>query len=89
MYIYITIYVYICIYMYILKKSRGKIEAFLKLYSNASINSSLKGGGTALIGTHQLHLQGFLPICRGASLIRNSAPLGPHSRTMPRTLRWS
>ena len=27
--------------------------------------------------------------CRGTSLIRNSAPLGLHSRTMPRTLWWS
>ena len=26
---------------------------------------------------------------RGASLIRNSAPLGPYSRTMPRALKWS
>ena len=25
---------------------------------------------------------------RGTSLIRNSAPLGPYSRTMPRALRW-
>ena len=26
---------------------------------------------------------------RGASLIRNSAPIGPFSRAMPRALRWS
>jgi hypothetical protein len=26
---------------------------------------------------------------RGTSLIRNSAPLGPYSRTMPRALWWS
>ena len=26
---------------------------------------------------------------RGTSLIRNSAPLGPYSRTMLRALRWS
>jgi len=26
---------------------------------------------------------------RGNSLIRNNAPLGPYSRTMPRALRWS
>ena len=26
---------------------------------------------------------------RATSLIRNSAPLGPYSRTMPRALRWS
>ena len=26
---------------------------------------------------------------RGASLIINSAPLGPYSRTMPRALWWS
>ena len=26
---------------------------------------------------------------RGTSLIRNSAPLGPYSRIMPRTLGWS
>ena len=26
---------------------------------------------------------------RGTSLIRNSAPLGPYSRTIPRTIRWS
>ena len=26
---------------------------------------------------------------RGASLIRNSAPIGPYSRTMPRVLLWS
>ena len=27
--------------------------------------------------------------CRGTSLMRNSAPLGPYSRTMPRAPRWS
>ena len=27
--------------------------------------------------------------CRGTSLIRISAPVGPYSRTMPRTLQWS
>jgi hypothetical protein len=26
---------------------------------------------------------------RGSSLIRNSLPLGPYSRTMPRALWWS
>ena len=26
---------------------------------------------------------------RGTSLIRNSAPLGPYSRTIPRVLWWS
>ena len=26
--------------------------------------------------------------CRGTSLIRKSAPLGPHSRKMPRALWW-
>jgi len=26
--------------------------------------------------------------CRGNSLIRNSAPLGPYSRTVPRGLGW-
>ena len=26
---------------------------------------------------------------RGTSLIRNSAPLGPYSRSMPRALWWS
>jgi len=26
---------------------------------------------------------------RGTSLIRNNAPLGPYSRTMPRALWWS
>ena len=26
---------------------------------------------------------------RGTSLIKNSAPLGPYSRTVPRALRWS
>ena len=26
---------------------------------------------------------------RGTSLIRNSAPLGPYRRTMPRVLGWS
>jgi len=29
------------------------------------------------------------PLYRGTSLIRNSAPLGPYSRTMPRALWWS
>ena len=29
------------------------------------------------------------PSYRGTSLIRNSAPLGPYSRTMPRALWWS
>jgi hypothetical protein len=29
------------------------------------------------------------PASRGTSLIRNSTPLGPYSRTMPRALRWS
>ena len=27
--------------------------------------------------------------CRGTSLIRSSAPLGPYRRNMPRALRWS
>ena len=27
--------------------------------------------------------------CRGTSLIRNSAPLAPYDRTMPRALWWS
>ena len=27
--------------------------------------------------------------CRGTSLIRSSAPLGPYNRNMPRALRWS
>ena len=27
--------------------------------------------------------------CRDTSLIRNSAPLGPYSKTMPRALSWS
>ena len=32
----------------------------------------------------------YIPLrYRGTSLIRNSAPLGPYSRTMPRALRWS
>ena len=26
---------------------------------------------------------------RGTSLIRNSTPLGPYSKTVPRALRWS
>ena len=30
-----------------------------------------------------------LEFYRGTSLIRNSAPLGPYSRTMPRALWWS
>jgi len=28
-------------------------------------------------------------VYRGTSLIRNSAPLGPYSRTIPRVLWWS
>ena len=28
-------------------------------------------------------------VYRGTSLIRNSAPLGPYSRNMPRALWWS
>jgi len=30
-----------------------------------------------------------LSIYRGTSLIRNSAPLGPYGRYMPRALWWS
>ena len=26
---------------------------------------------------------------RGTSLMKNSAPLGPYNRTMPRALRWA
>jgi len=29
-----------------------------------------------------------MSVYRGTSLIRNSAPLGPYSRTMPRALWW-
>ena len=29
-----------------------------------------------------------MSLARGTSLIRNSAPLGPYSRTMPRALWW-
>ena len=43
----------------------------------------------------RLRARKLLPACvdgkkdRGTSLIRDSAPLGPYSRTMPRALRWS
>ena len=30
-----------------------------------------------------------IPLYRGTSLIRNSGPLGPYSRTLPRALWWS
>ena len=35
-----------------------------------------------------LHLL-ITQLYRGTSLVRNSAPLGPYSRNMPRPLRWS
>ena len=35
----------------------------------------------------RLKMRGWL--YRGTSLIRNSAPLGPYSRTMPGALWWS
>ena len=48
------------------------------------------------VGGHQVALLFFerpdVPVhlaYRGTSLIRNSAPLGPYSRTMPRPLWWS
>ena len=31
----------------------------------------------------------FAGACRGTTLIRNSLPLGPYSRTMPMVLWWS
>ena len=36
-----------------------------------------------------LHAQASSGRCRGTSLIRNNAPLGPYSRTMPMALWWS
>ena len=40
---------------------------------------------------HDYPIFGLLTLLgyRGTSLIRNSAPLGPYSRTLPRALRWS
>ena len=39
--------------------------------------------------SEQGRLEGPCALCRYTSLIRNSAPIGPYSRTMPRALWWS
>ena len=37
---------------------------------------------------HHLERESFRVECRGTSLMRNSDPLGPYCRTMPRALWW-
>ena len=45
------------------------------------------------LSTYRVHWVGKWTVrgteCRGTSLIRNSDPLGPYSRTIPTALRWS
>ena len=80
-------------------ESIGRGESLLRNAKEETL--SAVGGGLharrCLSGI--LHAQGLLAIenthrprglrYRGTSLIRNSAPLGPYRRTMPRALRWS
>ena len=46
------------------------------------------GGGVWDVGFRVLRVGFGVLGCRGTSLIRNSGPLGPYGRTMPRALWW-
>ena len=48
-----------------------------------TLNPKPRGGGSRRLGPR------VLPQPRTTSLIRNSPPLGPYSKTMPRTLWWT
>ena len=52
--------------------------------SNATWPAWIPGIDSPAAGGHVVQVA-----YRGTSLIRDSAPLGPYSRTVPRALRWS
>ena len=73
-YLYIYVHIYIHTYIYIYIYIYLHKCSYIHIYVPAPALSSVAAPSS----------RGY----RSTSLIRNSAPLGPYRRTMPRALRW-